>query len=1175
MNLEIFINGKPFKAKVYDDTPSLLARYILKEMGPDTLLDYVSIKNPDFVLKKGVKLEILDVRDHMKELTAEDISNRLILAELHNSYSILANYKNILGLWLHVHYPTEKDLRKVVEKLSDNRDLRVRFHIGGPEMFFTYYRNYTAYVKKERNMMEDEFSKWNENIRELALIKPLQIQEFVVRHSTVSISLDLEKEFNILEIFDNFDVSLWVPLIAYQDEERSLFKVFADFDPPKKWLETELTPGIIHFWVLSTIGLENPEYTQGTWNDLHQISFSFATENGQNENQITKILFKAVGNRLGAIQIIRRDETGVGGSFRVKMPGYNKAILAYFISMFHQVSYFLFMDELLETSTNKFVFTFSYKWWTGKTTNVFFTKRERDWVQLTISNSRDRQDIEVMKFIFARIAHIYENNRDIIRNKYLRVLSTNKKVAEKILDEYLPKPTAQIKAKEKRKTRLDLLTGKRPKLFVKGEYSTRCQRSRQPTLLEGGDLLDAYEQRYPGHKALEFPPGSDDYYVCFPGSKRYIYPGLQPNQMTNRRDYPYVPCCYQQSRETKNKHLAKIWNNEEKLYKQLLEDSKGSASAYIAKEKRRLGQDKTGILPSNLAEIAQMAGYNISGKTNSLLRLGVLRSPSSFLHCMERALNAEKYLKLGILKQEEHVKKIREEIAKWEDFSIGKQELFEYTDDEIREILLDDKKYLDPALFYSLISKYYDSNIFLYIQDPQFIDGAVLVPHFSQAYLTKQLDFTKNSVFILVGMVDPLEFQCELLISTGAKMQTKFKGDKLVKVASNIFQNVHEVFTLKPTEKPAEPVKLQAVKDTPFQSDIFQNAESQFIDVDGKLRILNFRKVSVLTSPLPPIDKPVSSSPHSAKRGDLRRFLSKYQIKIIYQEIKNQKAIGVWIDLAKYGIYISYIPLIPTKPLSKVPEAPSNLTNPIATAPLSQSLLLEFKKKRKIASYLKEYTLFEYSIRVGEKEDTKDMFVIDPNHEYDLKDAQNPKRGNTMYRENKIIVPSSKVKKQLEYYLKVQLLNDHSTVLSYRLKDLLNSSYNQIDDFRKVQNQLVFLDLFQILDWIIESHGRNLANVFQPHLQPDLINPYFYRHPYIANNKPVLVQNVEGGLSSAIEVGRQWKRDQTNIGYFAPKEKKGKSKYFIYSEKEVGIHEDNQIPVLIYPDGSYAALLFF
>ena len=73
----------------------------------------------------------------------------------------------------------------------------------------------------------------------------------------------------------------------------------------------------------------------------------------------------------------------------------------------------------------------------------------------------------------------------------------------------------------------------------------------------------------------------------------------------------------------------------------------------------------------------------------------------------------------------------------------------------------------------------------------------------------------------------------------------------------------------------------------------------------------------------------------------------------------------------------------------------------------------------------------------------------------------------------------------------------------------------------------------------------------------------------------MLVQNVEGGLSSAIEVGRQWKRDQTNIGYFAPKEKKGKSKYFIYSEKEVGIHEDDQIPVLIYPDGSYAALLFF
>ena len=142
--------------------------------------------------------------------------------------------------------------------------------------------------------------------------------------------------------------------------------------------------------------------------------------------------------------------------------------------------------------------------------------------------------------------------------------------------------------------------------------------------------------------------------------------------------------------------------------------------------------------------------------------------------------------------------------------------------------------------------------------------------------------------------------QCELIIkgSWSSRIIGNFSGDPFEKETLDVFHSSHRVFVTEPSDVPERPTSLRL-----YRSPTFTDVISQFIDMDGKTRILNYEEVSLIISPIAPLDKPVEG-PHLASKDALEQFTGK----ILYQEIENDRVIGVWV---KQG----YIPVDDLEPI--------------------------------------------------------------------------------------------------------------------------------------------------------------------------------------------------------------------------------------------------------------------
>jgi hypothetical protein len=89
-----------------------------------------------------------------------------------------------------------------------------------------------------------------------------------------------------------------------------------------------------------------------------------------------------------------------------------------------------------------------------------------------------------------------------------------------------------------------------PNLFVKG-YARVVQSSRQPVLITPEtiltmDLLGKYVLSF-------FYEGTIIYFVS--PHENYPYVGLRINSLSNKDQYPYLPCCYSMDRRAKNNRI--------------------------------------------------------------------------------------------------------------------------------------------------------------------------------------------------------------------------------------------------------------------------------------------------------------------------------------------------------------------------------------------------------------------------------------------------------------------------------------------------------------------------------------------------------------------------------------------------------------------------------------------
>lgn len=368
---------------------------------------------------------------------------------------------------------------------------------------------------------------------------------------------------------------------------------------------------------------------------------------------------------------------------------------------------------------------------------------------------------------------------------------------------------------------------------------------------------------------------------------------------------------------------------------------------------------------------------------------------------------------------------------------------------------------------------------------------------------------------------------------------------------------------------------------------LFENVKSQRIDDNGKTRMLTYETgICLMTSPLPPLDMPIDQKIREVTREDAEAFIKTHGLEITMQDGDPEDALiqGFWVRSAKRsnsGVYYGYIPIEVSDAVPNIDFIPPALNDPLRTDTSSE--LESMYHARKVADFLKQYTMYEYSL--DPEGFSEESFVVMSDHHYtiSLLEKKLYKEDNDiMYSDDgKLIVPSEDVRDRLVTFLRTQLLNDTPGVMSYRNRAVVKDYYRTLSDFRKVPEQLVFLTRLSLVRWKTESTRGRLQNEVITYIRPDTFEPYLYRNYSISKGRLAIVQNVEdGSLEGALSVAEKWEIDRVNSGYRTDISKAPERvTYTVYTEDGegetvVGSPGGERVSVLEYPGGEYAALLF-
>jgi hypothetical protein len=371
---------------------------------------------------------------------------------------------------------------------------------------------------------------------------------------------------------------------------------------------------------------------------------------------------------------------------------------------------------------------------------------------------------------------------------------------------------------------------------------------------------------------------------------------------------------------------------------------------------------------------------------------------------------------------------------------------------------------------------------------------------------------------------------------------------------------------------------------------LFEDAQSQIVDNSGKCRAFIFKSsesnLSVFVSPLPPLDLPITSEIYRCSAKDALAFLTKNDINVAFQDSDGEKIQGLWLDIEKKipSIIYAYIPIIVTKKIDGILDAPENLSDPLRTE--KKSLLNEYRNSKKVASVLMEYILLLYANdpdsfgNRSEKKFGHDKFRIDEGHVYtDEEITKILTLDSSLLKRGRLIVPSTVVRDRLLSFLRVCLLNDEYSVLDTKNKKQIDGWYSGVEDFRESPNSLIFLEREGLKRWKKSVEGDSKSYIRQQeHIlcetlqSSSLTEPYFWKGE---NNRIAIIQNVQDGeLKRALSVSEKWIRDRINDGYHTPGTTENLG-YTLYDIKSVVKKKGNgDLSILLYPDGKHAALLF-
>jgi hypothetical protein len=393
------------------------------------------------------------------------------------------------------------------------------------------------------------------------------------------------------------------------------------------------------------------------------------------------------------------------------------------------------------------------------TITTYISKQKIDYLTLEITAS-SKYAIESVIYIFQKLMNIYKFLSPLLNSYYTNEIKINELNYDDTNDD--PDKIVNIRNNKEFK----ILKDKMPEIFEES-YLRICQKS-TPTHIDDKDIENYTKQTFiqnpnkstdnksliVNKQILKYPVKNSVLNLKCDSDPAYPYPGVMANTLPNKMEYPWIPCCFK---------LNKMEPSDKQGYLNYLK--------YLNNEAPGTTKFKSKI--KNLdPNIIKLFNNKINNKNINFNILTISFSNNSIIECILTALSKTNIKYLSLDKQHEKelqqlisdfntkttendkkifIENFRTNLAQspYINISALKQELYDYSNDQIIDLLIDNSDVFNYQYLYRALELFFDINIYVFIGEGH--DISMVIPNNKLVHIRP---LTNKNTIILYQVLD-------------------------------------------------------------------------------------------------------------------------------------------------------------------------------------------------------------------------------------------------------------------------------------------------------------------------------------------------------------------------------------------------------------------------------------
>ena len=779
---------------------SIYDNYVLEDSEEEAEEDSGSNLSEEIIKEKVIDIRTLKEKIYDKALRTKTPHNMIIQIN-DKLYSMIELQKNNKPIMENYNFFVQNEIR------IDYDDFLLAFYYGnknkGKEYLIDNFNIFREISKKEKYSINNfnsykngfkekykyyysitlekskKYKRLMEKIKDLDTIDTVDniMKSFKLLNSEVNYEFSISgMEMNPEKgkiLFDNIFCNQFFPFIKYTGEE-NYYKIYKKDIKYEYYINLDKnlpkTKNTIYLLMNSY------EYKNKFSNQFITIDLEKSTINIQYPEGYLNFIKDKIYELLPDLEYLKQNEKNIKGNFEILFPGYNDFKI-YYMTLFDNImSEFLFIREENSVRSLKENLKFYYVGTNISKKNLNYTlffniENIQGDKYLLRFKSKVSNPENIKEFITILQKLIYYYNQDnsfkyleIIKTPYTGINGSGIGGAE------TEKKEQELSRKRKK---IDNLVKSEPDLFSKSIYVRNCPCPKQPIIIDKEDVKDweNYEFKKEKREVVLFPPEEStqsvkkNYYTCPDDTYKKVSFKENPDKSSN---FPVIPCCsINKTNEFLYENYDKISSGKFSYSTEYRGKNTGTLKTY-----KILFPDRIGLVPEFITNIlSPVIDYEI-------VREGVIKNnKSSFIHCIFKALEnidiiegdfeekegfvryfnliklynkkenieektniVKKFRKFAIIGSKSHIFDFKPEILS--------QELYDYSKEEIEEMIVDNSVFYDSKLFYKILEFYSNINIFVFNFDKNTNETNIEIPN-HEYYHNREIKEELSSLILL------------------------------------------------------------------------------------------------------------------------------------------------------------------------------------------------------------------------------------------------------------------------------------------------------------------------------------------------------------------------------------------------------------------------------------------